>query len=96
MIPSDAANAGGLFVASGDVLANGPISISPTGTTVNMCLSGNTVRIYDSPPTTWKWRNAAGNQPDGSGSFGRHAQRKVVVAKMQASCGKHKTKRRNN
>ena len=59
---------------------------------VNMCRSANTVRIYDAnavdasgAATTWKWRNYAGNQVDGSGSFGRLAQRKVVVAAMQAS-----------
>ena len=59
-----------------------PVGISA----VNMCRSGNTVRIYDaSAATTWKWRNHAGNQVNGAGSFGRAAQRKVVVAAMQAS-----------
>ena len=48
-----------------------------------MCRSGGTVREYNSAlTTTWKWRNKAGNQPDGSGSFGRIAQRKVVVTAM--------------
>ena len=87
------ANAGGTFVASGAVLANGPNPlIYPAGTTaINMNRSGNTVRVYDSGlATTWKWRNAAGNQPNGSGSFGRHAQRAVVVAKMQASAASTK------
>ena len=90
---TDAANAGGAFVASGDVLANGPNPlVFPVGTSaVNMCRSANTVRVYDATlGTTWKWRNAAGNQPDGSGSFGRHAQRRVVVAKMQASAASTK------
>jgi phage tail sheath protein FI len=51
-----------------------------------MCRSANTVKQYDtSLATAWKWRNAAGNQANGSGSFGRKAQRKVVVAGMQAS-----------
>jgi len=61
--------------------------LHPVGTTgVNMCRSGGTVRKYNTAlTTTWKWRNHAGNQVDGSGSFGRHAQRKVVVAAMQAS-----------
>jgi hypothetical protein len=61
--------------------------VYPAGLTgINMCRSGNTVRVYDaSATTTWKWRNLASNQADGSGSFGRHAQRKVVVAAMQAS-----------
>ena len=59
-----------------------PVGISA----VNMCRSGNTVRIYDaSAATTWKWRNHAGNQANGAGSFGRAAQRKVVTAAMQAS-----------
>ena len=59
-----------------------PVGISA----VNMCRSSNTVRIYDaSAATTWKWRNHAGNQANGAGSFGRAAQRKVVVAAMQAS-----------
>lgn len=61
--------------------------LHPAGTTgINMCRSGGTVRKYDtSLTTTWKWRNHAPNQTDGSGSFGRHAQRAVVVAAMQAS-----------
>jgi hypothetical protein len=61
--------------------------LHPVGTTgINMCRSGGTVRKYDtSLTTTWKWRNHAPNQADGSGSFGRHAQRAVVVAAMQAS-----------
>ena len=90
---TDASNAGGTYVASGSVLANGPNPlIYPAGTTaINMARSANTVRVYDSSlATTWKWRNAAGNQPDGSGSFGRHAQRKVIVAKMQASAASTK------
>ena len=59
-----------------------PVGVSA----VNMCRSGNTVRIYDaSAVTAWKWRNHAGNQITGAGSFGRAAQRKVVVAAMQAS-----------
>jgi len=61
--------------------------LHPVGTTgINMCRSGGTVRMYDtSLTTTWKWRNHAPAQVDGSGSFGRHAQRAVVVAAMQAS-----------
>lgn len=59
----------------------------PVGmTAVNMCRSSGTVRKYDASLTTeWKWRNFASNQADGSGSFGRKAQRMVVVAAMQAS-----------
>ena len=61
--------------------------LHPVGTTgINMCRSGGTVRKYNSSlSTTWKWRNHAPAQVDGSGSFGRHAQRAVVVAAMQAS-----------
>jgi phage tail sheath protein FI len=78
--------AGGAFEAT--LLAGAPNPlVYPTGTTgVNMCRSANTVRIYDATATTaWKWRNHASNQADGSGSFGRLAQRKVVVSAMQAS-----------
>jgi len=61
--------------------------LHPVGTTgINMCRSGGTVRMYDtSLGTAWKWRNHAGNQASGAGSFGRHAQRRVVVTAMQAS-----------
>ena len=61
--------------------------VHPVGMTgINMCRSANTVREYDtSLNTTWKWRNKAGNQASGKGSFGRLAQRKVVVTAMQAS-----------
>jgi len=61
--------------------------LHPVGTTgINMCRSGGTVRMYDSSlGTAWKWRNHAGNQASGAGSFGRHAQRRVVVTAMQAS-----------
>jgi hypothetical protein len=61
--------------------------LHPVGTTgINMCRSGGTVRMYNSSLSSgWKWRNHAPAQADGSGSFGRHAQRAVVVAAMQAS-----------
>ena len=75
-------------VDSASVLAGGPDPlVYPAGITgVNMCRSGNTVRVYDASATTaWKWRNHAGNQANGAGSFGRVAQRKVVVTAMQAS-----------
>jgi hypothetical protein len=86
-IYADETNAGD-YVASVDVLPGGPNPlIFPVGTTgINMCRSGGTVRVYDaSLGTTWKWRNLAGNHADGSGAFGRKAQRKVVVTAMQAS-----------
>ena len=61
--------------------------VHPVGMTgINMCRSASTVREYDSSlSTTWKWRNKAGNQANGKGSFGRLAQRKVVVTAMQAA-----------
>ena len=64
--------------------------IHPVGITgINMCRSSSTVREYDSSlTTTWKWRNKASNAADGSGSFGRLAQRKVVTTAMQASAAK--------
>ena len=80
--------AAGGFVVAGDVLAGGPNPlVFPVGTTgINMCRSANTVRVYDaSLGTAWKWRNFAANQANGAGSFGRLAQRKVVVSAMQAS-----------
>lgn len=53
---------------------------------INMCRSGNTIRQYDdSLETTWKWRNAAPNHADGSGAFGRFAQRKIIATSMQAA-----------
>jgi len=85
----DTAAAG--FVIAANVLAGGanPL-LFPVGTTaINMCRSGNTVREYNAALTTsWKWRNKASNQADGSGSFGRLGQRKVVTVAMQASAGK--------
>jgi len=89
----DTVTAPAAYVASGNVLLGGPNPlIYPTGTTaVNMCRSAGGVRKYDSSlATAWKWRNAAGNQADGSGSFGRKAQRKAVVEGMQASASSSK------
>ena len=80
--------AAGGYVAADDVLADGPNPlVYPVGiTAINMCRSANTVKKYDSSlATDWKWRNFAGNQADGSGSFGRKAQRKAVVTAMQGS-----------
>ena len=83
---NDTAN--GSFVAAEDVLAGGPNPlVFPTGTTgINMCRSGGTVRVYNSSlGTAWKWRNLAPAQANGAGSFGRKAQRAVVVQALQAS-----------
>jgi len=85
---TDLDTAAGAYVASGDVLADGPDPLLyPVGTSaVNMCRSSSTVREYDaSLATAWKWRNKAPNQANGAGSFGRLAQRAVVVAALQAS-----------
>ena len=66
--------------------APNPLTHPVKMTGINMCRSGNTVKEYDSTlTTTWKWRNKASNQADGSGSFGRLGQRKVVTTAMQAS-----------
>jgi hypothetical protein len=50
---------------------------------INMGMSKNTVRSWNS--TAGAWRNAAANHADGSGAFGRLAQRKVVTTAMQAA-----------
>jgi hypothetical protein len=84
-ITAEAVTAG---MAPAALLAGGPNAlVFPVGTTgINMCRSGGTVRIYDETlATAWKWRNHAPNQATGAGSFGRLAQRAVVVAAMQSS-----------
>ena len=50
---------------------------------INMAQSKNTVRSYNT--TASAWRNAAANHADGSGAFGRLAQRKVITTAMQSS-----------
>ena len=50
---------------------------------VNMAQSKNTVRVYDA--TAGAWRNGVSNHSDGSGRFGRFAQRQYVVTKLQAA-----------
>ena len=47
---------------------------------VNMAQSKNTVRIWNGIA----WRNGASNHADGSGRFGRYAQRGVIATAMQA------------
>tara|TARA_B110000503_G_scaffold37177_1_gene60819 strand:- start:2914 stop:5298 length:2385 start_codon:yes stop_codon:yes gene_type:complete len=66
----------------GSPIAGAPSSaIYPNGlVAVNMAQSKNTLRSWNGTA----WRNAAGNQADGSGSFGRHAQRSYVASKMAA------------
>lgn len=58
-------------------------NIYPNGMIViNMAQSKNTVRAYNA--TAGAWRNAVSNHADGSGRFGRFAQRQYVVNAMQA------------
>ena len=48
---------------------------------VNMAQSKNTVRAWNGTA----WRNGASNHADGSGRFGRYAQRGIIASKMQAA-----------
>lgn len=50
---------------------------------VNMAQSKNTLRAYNT--TDSAWRNAVPNHADGSGRFGRFAQRAYIAQKMQAA-----------
>jgi len=76
---ADASNSGNATVITG---APQP-AVYPAGMiVVNMGQSSNTVRAYNT--TVSKWRNGASNHADGSGSFGRFAQRKVVATAIQA------------
>tara|TARA_R110000868_G_scaffold14088_10_gene65901 strand:+ start:1442 stop:3904 length:2463 start_codon:yes stop_codon:yes gene_type:complete len=67
--------------------ASSPISGAPSATVypdgmivVNMAQSSNTVRTWNGTA----WRNATSNHMDGSGRFGRYAQRSVIAQAMQA------------
>ena len=86
---SDQTSANGVLFADIDDTKGGGAAITgapsaviyPDGLlAVNMCQSRNTVRSWNGTA----WRNAASNNSDGSGAFGRFAQRKVVAAGMQA------------
>ena len=68
---------------SGNALSGAPAAnVYPAGILlVDMANSKNTVRAYD---TTNGWQNAVDNNSDGSGRFGRYAQRAYVAAKMAA------------
>ena len=86
---SDQTSANGVLFADIDDTAGGGSAIVgapdaviyPDGViVVNMAQSRNTVRSWNGTA----WRNAAANNSDGSGAFGRYAQRKVVAAGMQA------------
>ena len=73
---SDTSNGG-----SATVLSEAPDAvIYPDGMlAVNMAQSTNTVRIWNGTA----WRNAVSNHADGSGRFGRYAQRSFIATKMQ-------------
>ena len=49
---------------------------------INMAQSKNTVRAYNT--TASAWRNGTSNHADGSGRFGRYAQRGVIATAIQA------------
>lgn len=61
---------------------------------VNMPNSSNTVREYNASDDSWA--NAAPNNVDGSGNFGRFAQRKVIATKMQAALASNEEIREEN
>ena len=77
---ADATNSGNATVISG-----GPNpAVYPNGmVAVNMGQSKNTVRKWNGTA----WRNGASNHADGSGRFGRYAQRGVIATAMQAVAG---------
>ena len=61
-------------------------AIYPDGmVVVNMAQSRNTVRQYNGTATAW--RNGSANHADGSGRFGRFAQRGVIATGLQAAAG---------
>tara|TARA_X000001036_G_scaffold42689_1_gene34189 strand:- start:7494 stop:9989 length:2496 start_codon:yes stop_codon:yes gene_type:complete len=74
---ADATNGGNATVISG-----GPNpAVYPNGmVAVNMAQSKNTVRKWNGTA----WRNGVSNHADGSGRFGRYAQRGVIATAMQA------------
>jgi hypothetical protein len=74
---ADVSNSGNATTISGAPNA----AVYPNGMiVVNMAQSKNTVRSWNGTA----WRNAAANHADGSGAFGRFAQRKVIATAMQA------------
>jgi hypothetical protein len=76
------------FPISNNLLPGAPnYQLYPEGMlAINMCRSGNTIRDYNSSrASSWNWRNAAPNHADGSGAFGRFAQRKIIANAMQAA-----------
>ena len=75
-ISDTAGNASTLITGAPDPL------VYPNGMiVVNMAQSKNTVREWNGTA----WRNAAPNHADGSGRFGRYAQKAVIAQAMQAA-----------
>jgi hypothetical protein len=83
-------NRGVLFANISDTAGNAssPITGAPSALVyptnmivVNMAQSKNTVREWNGSA----WRNAAPNHADGSGRFGRYAQRAVIAQAMQSA-----------
>ena len=57
-------------------------AVYPDGMVViNMAQSKNTVRVWNGTA----WRNGSSNHADGSGRFGRYAQRGVIATSMQSA-----------
>lgn len=76
---ADASNGGNATTISGAPSA----AVYPAGmVVVNMAQSSNTVRSYNTTSTAW--RNGSANHADGSGRFGRYAQRGVIATAIQA------------
>ena len=83
-------NRGVLFANISDTAGNAssPITGAPSALVyptnmivINMAQSKNTVREWNGSA----WRNAAPNHADGSGRFGRYAQRAVIAQAMQSA-----------
>ena len=83
-------NRGVLFANISDTAGNAssPITGAPSALVyptnmivINMAQSKNTVREWNGTA----WRNAAPNHADGSGRFGRYAQKAVIAQAMQAA-----------
>ena len=82
-------NTGVLFADIDDTAGGGaPIAGAPNAAVypagmlvVNMAQSKNTVRAWNGTA----WRNGSGNHADGSGRFGRYAQRGVIATAMQSA-----------
>ena len=75
---ADATNSGNATVISG---APSALVYPNEMIVINMAQSRNTVREWNGTA----WRNAAANHADGSGRFGRYAQRGVIATGMQSA-----------